>query len=65
MENCPCCSNQMLRHVRQSNAYWFCRHCWQEMPAFSELETSKLFLKSSISYQAVPKLIRGLAGVKP
>ena len=22
----------MLRHVRHHQIYWFCRHCWQEMP---------------------------------
>ncbi|MHC5896053.1 hypothetical protein [Nostoc sp.] len=32
MTNCPCCSNQMLRHIRLQQTYWFCRHCWQEMP---------------------------------
>ncbi|MBL1175286.1 MAG: hypothetical protein FWK01_09190 [Pantanalinema sp. GBBB05] len=32
MANCPCCSNQMLRHIRANQTYWFCRHCWQEMP---------------------------------
>ncbi len=22
----------MLRHIRANETYWFCRHCWQEMP---------------------------------
>jgi ribosomal protein L37AE/L43A len=35
MTSCPCCTNQMLRHLRQSQVYWFCRHCWQEMPVYS------------------------------
>jgi hypothetical protein len=34
MTSCPCCTNQMLRHVRQSQVYWFCRQCWQEMPVY-------------------------------
>lgn len=34
MTDCPCCSNQMLRHARHHEVYWFCRHCWQEMPVF-------------------------------
>ncbi|NJN31365.1 MAG: hypothetical protein HC824_13770, partial [Synechococcales cyanobacterium RM1_1_8] len=25
-------ANQLLRHVRNSEIYWFCRSCWQEMP---------------------------------
>lgn len=29
---CPCCSEKLLRHVRQGKVYWFCTHCWQEMP---------------------------------
>ncbi len=32
MATCPCCSDQMLRHIRGNQTYWFCRHCWQEMP---------------------------------
>ncbi|HBE17117.1 MAG TPA: hypothetical protein DEG17_16845 [Cyanobacteria bacterium UBA11149] len=32
MSNCPCCSNKLLRHIRAHQIYWFCRHCWQEMP---------------------------------
>ncbi|WP_071880867.1 hypothetical protein [Geitlerinema sp. PCC 7407] len=32
MNNCPCCSNQLLRHARRNGVYWFCPRCWQEMP---------------------------------
>jgi ribosomal protein L37AE/L43A len=32
---CPCCSEVLLRHVRQGGVYWFCSHCRQEMPNFS------------------------------
>lgn len=32
MTTCPCCSNQLLQHVRNRQVYWFCRNCWQEMP---------------------------------
>lgn len=32
MNQCPCCSNSMLRHFRNHQTYWFCRSCWQEMP---------------------------------
>lgn len=38
MSNCPCCSNPMLRHIRGHQIYWFCRHCWAEMP---NLESKK------------------------
>jgi hypothetical protein len=35
MNSCPCCSNQLLRHVRGNEIYWFCRNCWQQMPVMS------------------------------
>jgi hypothetical protein len=31
-KNCPCCSHQLLRHIRNQEVYLFCRRCWQEMP---------------------------------
>lgn len=48
MVNCPCCSNQLLRHIRGKNVYWFCRSCWQEMPKL-ELKNSSLFLASELT----------------
>lgn len=32
MNICLCCSEQLLRHIRQSSIYWFCPRCKQEMP---------------------------------
>ncbi|AFY34290.1 hypothetical protein Cal7507_3902 [Calothrix sp. PCC 7507] len=32
MNYCPCCSGRLLPHIRSSQLYWFCRHCWQDMP---------------------------------
>lgn len=32
MNRCPCCSETLLRHARHGTVYWFCTHCWQEMP---------------------------------
>lgn len=29
---CPCCSNTLLRHVRQGSVYWFCSDCRMEIP---------------------------------
>lgn len=39
MNICPCCSGNLLRHARHGNVYWFCRHCWQEMPECSALSS--------------------------
>ncbi|WP_347275965.1 hypothetical protein [Leptolyngbya sp. FACHB-321] len=36
MTSCPCCSGPLLRHIRCQEKYWFCRHCWQEMPVLEE-----------------------------
>ncbi len=33
---CPCCSEVLLRHIRPDGVYWFCQHCRQEMPNFSD-----------------------------
>ena len=35
---CPCCSNTMLHYISNHRDYWFCRHCWQEMPNLSVVE---------------------------
>lgn len=32
MATCPYCSTKLLRHVRDTQVYWFCRHCWWELP---------------------------------
>lgn len=29
---CPCCSTTLIRRIRSQRVYWFCRHCYQEMP---------------------------------
>ncbi|MEL7036844.1 MAG: hypothetical protein AAFO04_14655 [Cyanobacteria bacterium J06592_8] len=34
MNNCPCCSSTLLRHIRHSEVYWYCPHCREEMPNF-------------------------------
>lgn len=36
MINCPCCSHQLLRHIRHHETYWYCSHCRQEMPALGQ-----------------------------
>ncbi|BAY72395.1 hypothetical protein H6G10_06710 [Anabaena cylindrica FACHB-170] len=36
MNNCPCCSHQLLRHIRSREVYFFCRKCWQEMPILKQ-----------------------------
>lgn len=53
MNTCPCCSEVLLRHARHSGVYWFCPHCWQEMPDPS-LEARNA--RRSMELLSVPKL---------
>ena len=32
MNNCPCCSAQLLAHIRDKRVCWFCSRCRQDMP---------------------------------
>ncbi len=38
MNNCPVCSNIILRHINRKHVYWYCSHCHQEVPNFSSIE---------------------------
>lgn len=38
---CPCCSYPLVCHVRLGKPYWFCRHCYQEMPFGETLLTAE------------------------
>jgi len=40
MPECPCCSDSLLRHIRGTESYWFCRSCWQEMPVLTQRQTA-------------------------
>jgi len=52
MSHCPCCSNRMLRHVRNHQIHWFCRQCWQEMPDLNNVKFSNpLGLIETFSWQ--------------
>ncbi|MBG1243631.1 hypothetical protein F8R90_21355 [Nostoc sp. NZL] len=57
MTNCPCCSNQMLRHIRLQQTYWFCRHCWQEMPNLNSEKNSNILNLTIKSTSSVKKPI--------
>ncbi|GAA6615061.1 hypothetical protein NUACC26_008500 [Scytonema sp. NUACC26] len=43
MNTCPCCTDQLLRHVSSQGVYWFCPSCRQEMPSFTN-EVKKINL---------------------
>ena len=46
----------MLRHIRQSEVYWFCRECWQEMPVYNLSVSSLHKYGSSPSRDLVTEL---------
>ncbi|WP_202224016.1 hypothetical protein [Okeania sp. KiyG1] len=46
MNNCPCCSTQMLRHSRNSQIYWYCLECKQEMPNLVDKLKKQIILNS-------------------
>ncbi|MDY7021869.1 MAG: hypothetical protein SWJ54_11000 [Cyanobacteriota bacterium] len=44
MNNCPCCSSTLLRHIRHSQVYWYCPHCHEEMPNFDKYSIAQAIL---------------------
>lgn len=58
LNNCPCCSEPLLRHARHGGVYWFCSHCWQEMPDLPEALVVRRQYQSSLQ-----GLMRAMSGV--
>ena len=52
---CPCCSNTLLRHIRSNEIYWFCSHCHQEMPNFSDFLSNVEFSRKLSSSSSLTK----------
>ncbi len=64
MNTCPCCSETLLRHARHNGVYWFCPHCWQEMPDPSLSNRKSCRSLSSLSESSLsefPELVGVLA----
>jgi hypothetical protein len=57
MATCPCCSNPLLRHIRNHQLTHFCRHCWQDMPVLEE-QHYEVSLSSSLPGVYVQKYNR-------
>jgi hypothetical protein len=32
--DCPCCSDRLIRHIKNQQMYWFCRTCWERILPF-------------------------------
>ncbi|AFZ49635.1 hypothetical protein Dacsa_0902 [Dactylococcopsis salina PCC 8305] len=41
MNTCPCCRERLICQVSRSRIYWFCPHCWQEMPIQKGMQQQK------------------------
>ncbi len=52
MNECPCCSQSLLRCISKNKVYWFCPDCRQEMP---DLES---VIKSQKKKENIAKLNR-------
>ncbi len=37
LPTCSCCSDRLIRHIRQGSLYWWCHSCWAEMPNMEEV----------------------------
>ncbi|MBW4691813.1 MAG: hypothetical protein KME27_08580 [Lyngbya sp. HA4199-MV5] len=59
MSACPCCGEVLLRHARHTGVYWFCTHCWQEMPV---LTLDKIKIRYEFSR---PSNLTNLLGTQP
>ncbi|MBW4468552.1 MAG: hypothetical protein KME07_24260 [Pegethrix bostrychoides GSE-TBD4-15B] len=58
---CPCCSEPLLRHARHGSIYWFCPHCWQEMPNLQQVLAARQTASKSIGVAAGQSASRLLA----
>ena len=38
---CPVCSYIATRNFDHQRVYWFCHHCWQEIPKFDTLQSPR------------------------
>ncbi len=59
MNNCPCCSNLLLKHWKQGRTYWYCASCRQEMPNLKLVSLVNTYQKESL------KIINKLSNSTP
>lgn len=45
---CPCCSDRLIHYLKDYREYWFCRHCWSEMPNLEALKADKNYNPAKI-----------------
>jgi hypothetical protein len=53
MPECLCCHDPLLRHIEGKQLRWFCRRCWQFMPA-SMMESPKTAVLSEAIAPSLP-----------
>jgi Zn finger protein HypA/HybF involved in hydrogenase expression len=49
MTSCPCCTDQLLRHISSQGIYWFCPSCRQEMPTLNKEGTKINLLEVNLN----------------
>ncbi|MEB3337589.1 MAG: hypothetical protein VKJ46_09015 [Leptolyngbyaceae bacterium] len=55
MNDCPCCTGNLLRHVRTSGIYWFCLNCRQEMPNLICYNSSQPMIHQRLGHTHAPR----------
>ncbi len=53
---CSCCSDRLIRHIRQGTLYWWCHSCWAEMPNMEEVFGLSTRENPALAPTAQPKL---------
>ncbi|MEO0457689.1 MAG: hypothetical protein AAF152_14085 [Cyanobacteria bacterium P01_A01_bin.114] len=53
LHRCSLCSDNLLRHIRRNQLYWFCPSCRQEMPEEQQPEISAVNAATSQAAIAV------------
>lgn len=62
MHHCPCCSQTLIRQIRQHQVSWFCRGCWQDMPLLDQVMSNSRIPAPSI-VTALPSPHKALIAV--
>ncbi|WP_013322450.1 YgiT-type zinc finger protein [Gloeothece verrucosa] len=52
MRHCPICSGKTLRHIRNSKIYWYCSHCYQEVPNLNIISALNLDKSNILEFKS-------------
>lgn len=58
--SCPFCDYPLLRHIRPGKLYWFCRHCYHEVPVVEELVHVRAKVENTAGSMIYQQAAKGL-----